>query len=69
MVYVLTIFLQNIKIQYHVVLEVCKYFFPQDQVLPRRQLTFRKTLAIAGSLVIHGSICNTGISVEQDWNG
>ena len=26
MVYVLTIFLQNIKMQYHVVLEVCKYF-------------------------------------------
>ena len=27
MVNVLTIFLQNINIQYHVVLKVCKYFF------------------------------------------
>ena len=69
MVYVLTIFLQNIKIQYHVVLQVCKYFFSQDYVLPIHQLTFRKTQAITGSLVVHGSICNTGISVEQDWNG
>ena len=68
MVYVLTIFLQNIKIQYHVVLQVCKYFFSQDYVLPIHQLTFRKTQAITGSLVVHGSICSTGISVEQDWN-
>ena len=50
MVYVLTIFLQNIKIQYHVVLQVCKYFFSQDYVLPIHQLTFRKTQAITGSL-------------------
>ena len=50
MVNVLTVFLQNIKIQYHVVLEVCEYFF-------------------SGLLVVHDSICNTGISVEQDWNG
>ena len=68
MVYVLTIFLQNIKIQYLVVLQVCKYFFSQDYVLPIHQLTFRKTQAITGSQVVHGSICSTGISVEQDWN-
>ena len=54
MVYVSTIFLQNIKIQYHVVLKVSKYFFSQDSVFLRHQLTFGKTQAITGSLVIHG---------------
>ena len=54
MVYVSTIFLQNIKIQYHVVLKVCKYFFSQDSVFLRHQLTFGKTPAITRSLVIHG---------------
>ena len=38
MVYVLTVFLKNIKLQYH-------------------------------GVVVRGSIFNTGISVEQDWNG
>ena len=30
MINLLTIVLQNIKIQYHVILEVCKYLFSQD---------------------------------------
>ena len=54
MVYVSTIFLQNVKIQYRVVLKVCKYFFSQDPVFLRHQLTFGKTRAVTGSLVIHG---------------
>ena len=52
MVYVLTIFLQNVKIQYRVVLKVCKYFFSQDPVFLRHQLTFGKTRVVTGSLVI-----------------
>ena len=69
MVNVLKMFLQNIKIYHHEVLTVCKYLFLQDLILPRHQLTFKKTQALTRSLVIHGWICNTEISVEQDWNG
>ena len=54
MVNVLTIFLQNVKIQYRDVLKVCKYFFSQDPVFLRHQLTLGKTQAITSSLVIHG---------------
>ena len=60
MVYVLTIFLKNIKIQYHVVLEVCKYFFSQDSVFLRHQLTFGKTPAITRSLVILAEFATLG---------
>ena len=62
MIYVLTIFLQNIKIQYHVVLKACKYFFSQDSVFPRLQLTFGETQVITASLLIHGCTCNIDIS-------
>ena len=54
MIHVFTIFLQNITIQHHVALEVCKYFFSHESVLPRHQMTFGKIQAITGSLVIHG---------------
>ena len=52
MIHVFTIFLQNITIQHHVALEVCKYFF--SHFSPRHQMTFGKIQAITGSLVIHG---------------
>ena len=61
MVNALKIFLQNIKIWYHVVLKSFQVFF-------LIRLIFPKTRAITALLVNHGRICNTGISVEQDRN-
>ena len=54
MVNVLKMFLQNITIYHHVVLTVCKYLFLQAVILPRHQLTFKKTQTLTRSLVIHG---------------
>ena len=69
MVNVLTIFLQNINIQYHVVLKVCKYFFTN-----KTQFSYDTSWPLERHqqsvlLIIYGWICNTGILEEQDWNG